>query len=81
MVLNFNNDTNNYPVLLILQLRQNLDYEQCEQCSAFNLRDAMPALFQGEGNDKIHAFYDGGYGFFFVSLANFELHFYFHILK
>ena len=36
------------PVTLILQLRQNLDYEQCEQCSAFNLRDAMPALFQGE---------------------------------
>ena len=64
------------PVTLILQLRQNLDYEQCEQCSAFNLRDAMPALFQGEGNDKIHAFYDGGYGFFFVSLANIELHFF-----
>ena len=62
------------PVTLILQLRQNLD---CEQCSAFNLRDAMPALFQGEGNDKIHAFYDGGYGFFFVSLANSELHFFF----
>ena len=37
----------------------------------------MPALFQGERNDKIHAFYDGGYGFFFVSLANIELHFFF----
>ena len=56
------------PVTLILQLRQNLDYEQCEQCAAFNLRDAMPALFQGEGNDKIHAFYDGGYGFFLFRL-------------
>ena len=41
----------------------------------------MLALFQGERNDKIHAFYDGGYGFFFVSLANIELHFFFHILK